>query len=91
MDKEEIVREGEEFSVNCRRFSKKENRLMKANHIVLLSLTVIKAFLLLAFVAQILSGEVNYLVIGVPCVVLFIGLVLDWVMYLKNICGFPQS
>jgi len=74
----------EEFSVKFRAYSKKDARIKKANQIVLLSQTVIKGTLMLAFLAQMLMGNANYLIVAVPTLILFIGVVLDWGLYLHN-------
>jgi methyl-accepting chemotaxis protein len=73
-----------EYSVTYRVYSNKDARVKKANQIVLWSLTVSKCFLLLAFLAQIATGGANYVVVVVPCIVLFVGLLLDWGIYLRR-------
>lgn len=74
----------EDFSVKFRAFSKRDARTRKSNQIVILSQTVIKGFLMLAFLLQILMGNANYLIVVVPTVILFIGILLDWAVYVRN-------
>ena len=51
----------EEFSVKFRAFSERDARTRKANQIMLISQTVIKGFLMLAFVLQMLVGDAEFI------------------------------
>ena len=74
----------EEFSVKFRAFSERDARTRKANQIMLISQTVIKGFLMLAFVLQMLVGDADYMVVVIPTVILFVGIALDWALYFRN-------
>lgn len=74
----------EDFSVKFRSYSRKEARVEKANQVVLLSMTVLKCFLILAFAAQMLLGDANYLIVAAPTLILFLGVAVDWIMYLRG-------
>lgn len=81
-----MAREGQEngFTVKERKFSKREARVGKANQTVLMSLTFVEGFLFLGFFVQILMGQANLVVIGLPTVALIVGLIVDWILYLKD-------
>lgn len=76
--------EKEEFAVKARRFSNNEAKIQKVNQIFIISLTIIETLLLGAFLLQIVAATPNYTVIGVPIVVLFCSMIVNWVFYKKN-------
>lgn len=74
----------EKVTVKFRKYSKKEARVEKANQIVLLSLTIIKVFLLLGFIAQIALGQEGADLVVVPAIILAVSVIVDWACYMKD-------
>ena len=72
----------EKVTVKFRKYSKKEARVEKANQIVLLSLTIIKVFLLLGFIAQIALGREGAGLVVVPAIILAVSVIVDWACYM---------
>lgn len=81
MNEKEIV---EKFAVKFRKYSKKSERVKKANQMVIVCMTIIKGFLLFGFIAQILLGRQGAAMIGVPAVILAVSIIADWLLYIKD-------
>ena len=72
-----------------RKYSTKEARLAKTNFSLIVSMTIIEVFLVLMCVLQFITADnLRPLVIGPPMVILIIGVIANWVVYLKDRSSF---
>lgn len=79
-----------EVKTEVRKYSEKPARDGKANHTVLLLMTVLDALIVLALSVQLFAAEDTYGKMGiVPIVVLLIGAAVSWVMYFRDKSGEP--
>ncbi len=71
--------------VKQRKYSEKQARIAKINHSVLISMTIIEGFLVLAFAIQILA-QANFrpLVVIPPLIMMMAGITVNWITYLKE-------
>lgn len=74
----------QESSIKHRKFSKSEARIEVVNQMCITTLTAIEILLILAFILQIFTTNVNYLIIGFPTVVFILGIIINWVFFLKD-------
>lgn len=72
-----------------RKFSTKEARLAQSNFSLIVSMTIIESFLLLMFTLQFITAlNLRPLIIVPPMILLGIGIIANWVVYLKNRSSF---
>ena len=68
-----------------RKYNDAANRHGKVNQTAMISLTFIELLLILALVIQTFAVKTNFGKLGIfPLIVLIIGAVVNWVVYLKN-------
>ncbi len=80
-----MLKGNEAAQIKQRRYSDRKARVAKTNKSVLISMTIIEGYLLLAFVLQIVTGSnLKMIVIGPPLVLLCIGIPLNWITYMRN-------
>lgn len=73
------------FQVKRRKFSERSARIRKVNFLSLLCMTILELFLVFAFVTQLtVLGSAKMVVVLVPLVFLVMGIITNWVFYLKN-------
>lgn len=73
------------FQVKRRKFSERKARISKVNFLSLLCMTILELFLILVFSVQLAVGnDGKTMVVLVPLVFLVIGIVTNWIFYLKN-------
>ena len=86
--KDKLEKFEEKIVVKYRKYSKKTERVKKTNQMVIVCMSIIKGFLLLGFITQILLGKQGAEFIGIPAVLLGLGLIADWVLYIRDhSCG----
>lgn len=83
-EKNELEKIEEKIVVKYRKYSKKTERVKKTNQMVIVCMSIIKGFLLLGFITQILLGKQGAEFIGIPAVLLGLGLIADWVLYIRD-------
>lgn len=83
-EKDKLEKFEEKIVVKYRKYSKKTERVKKTNQMVIVCMSIIKGFLLLGFITQILLGEQRTGFMGLPTVLLGLSLIADWVLYLKD-------
>ena len=83
-EKNELEKIEEKILVKYRKYSKKTERVKKTNQMVIVCMSIIKGFLLLGFITQILLGKQGAGFIGIPAVLLGLGLIADWVLYIRD-------
>ena len=91
-EKDKLEKFEEKIVVKYRKYSKKTERVKKTNQMVIVCMSIIKGFLLLGFITQILLGEQRTGFMGLPTVLLGLSLIADWVLYFKRsfICYFES-
>ena len=68
-----------------RKYNDAANRHGKVNQTAMISLTFIELLLILALVIQTFAVKTNFGKLGIfPLIVLIIGTIVNWVVYLKN-------
>lgn len=72
------------FQVKRRKFSEMSARITKVNFLSLICMTILELFLVLAFAMQIAILKQKIVVVLVPLAFLLIGMVTNWVVYLKS-------
>lgn len=66
-------------------YSEEQNRIAKLNQVMIISMTFIELFLILALVVQTFTVETSFGKLGIfPLIVLIIGMVVNWVMFAKK-------
>ena len=83
-EKDKLEKFEEKIVVKYRKYSKKTERVKKTNQMVIVCMSIIKGFLLLGFITQILLGEQRTGFMGLPTVLLGLSFIADWVLYLKD-------
>lgn len=83
-EKDKLEKFEEKIVVKYRKYSKKTERVKKTNQMVIVCMSIIKGFLLLGFITQILLGKQGAEFIGIPAVLLGLGLIADWVLYIRD-------
>lgn len=83
-EKNKLEKFEEKIVVKYRKYSKKTERVKKTNQMVIVCMSIIKGFLLLGFITQILLGKQGAEFIGIPAVLLGLGLIADWVLYIRD-------
>lgn len=74
-----------EIKETVRKYSEKPTRDAKANHTVLILMTVMEMLLVLVLSVQIATPDNTYGMLGiVPIVVMLVGAVVNWVIYLRE-------
>ena len=74
-----------ELEGTTRRYSDAKARTKKVNQTALISITVIEVLLIFALFVQSIAIETNYGKMGfVPAVILLVGVVLNWILYIKD-------
>lgn len=73
-EKNKLEKFEEKIVVKYRKYSKKTERVKKTNQMVIVCMSIIKGFLLLGFITQILLGKQGAEFIGIPAVLLGLGL-----------------
>lgn len=95
MERSELAREAElnggktmstkELKGTVRRYSDAKARTKKVNQTALISITVIEVLLIFALFVQSIAIETSYGKMGfVPAVILLVGVVLNWILYIKD-------
>lgn len=79
-----MEQQSEKVVVKRRKYSERSARAQKANQMVLISLTLVKAFLVLAFLAQLALARNGSTPILIPTVILIASMIADWVFYGKD-------
>lgn len=85
MEEKKCKESAGEIKETVRKYSEKPTRDAKTNHTVLVLMTIMEVLLILALVVQITTPSQGYGKLAIlPIVVMLVGMVVNWVMYLKD-------